>query len=263
MSHRQTRKKFNSLFVVNDKLKKLAKEMVDLQPLIDNPKSGVVAHMMAKGFKTYGVILNLCKNGYGEDAQMLARTLFDAYLIAATVMEDKTDKTAIQYLNFDDFTRLKMFNYVKDKDIYKKKFEQRKNNPKPKQESIKEVEERTIKWLEEYGKDFKYRWHVGKTTGELAKAVNMESYFQTAYNLQSQLVHSLARTGDFYLVDDGNRLWMKTEPGEVAVDLALVSSFNIFLGLALAFDEQFNLGHEEEIKKLIPEYSEAVNKEAK
>lgn len=259
MALQSVRKKYNKLFVINDKLRKIAFEMISSQPKMNSPKDGIVGHMMAKGYKTHGVILNLCRNGYGEDAQMLSRTLFDAYLIEGNVIEDETDATAWQYLNFDDITRLKMFEYIKDKEIYQKELESRKNHPKPKQEDIETIELRKTQWLEEYGKDFKYRWHVGKTTGDLAEALEMKPYFETAYNLQSQLVHSLPRTGDYYLRDDGQRLWLNVEPGEQAVDLALISSFNVFIGIVLGFNQHFNLGYEERVRALIPELSVAVD----
>lgn len=258
VTHTITRKKYNKLFLVNFKLRKIAKRLIDTQPLIETPKAGVAAHMMAKSYKTHGVILHLCKNGYGEDAQMLSRTLFDSYLIVATVLDDKSDETAFQYLNYDDMDRLKMFQHIKEKPIYKEELKKRKLNPNPNQESIEDIEKRTIDWREKYGKQFRQKWSADKNMGELAKKVNLKSYYDTAFKLQSQLIHSLPRTGDFYLRDDGQRLWMNINPNPNNVDLALVSSFNMFIGTTLAFDEHFELGSETEIKSLIPEYKNAV-----
>ncbi len=260
MSHASVRKKYNHLFLLNNRLRSTAFKLISLQPKINLPKDGIAGHMTAKGYKTHGVVLNLCRNGYGEDALMLTRTLFDSFLIIGNVLEDKTDSTAWQYLHFDDITRLKMFDYIKDKEIYRNELETRKKHPLPRQEDIEDIAIREVRWLEEYGKEFKYRWHAGKTTGELAEALEMTPYFKVAYNLQSQLVHSLPRTGDYYLTDDGKRLLLNIEPGEQAVELALISSFNIFVGILDYFNRHFVLGYQEQMQTLMSDFALEVNK---
>lgn len=251
------RRKHNELFLANYKLRQLAEEVMALQPEVNSPKDGVAYYTLAKVYKTHGVVLNLAKNGLSEDAEMLARTMFDTTLIALATLQDQTEETAQQYLNFDYVTRIKMFKAVSQTDLYREWFKERLENPKPGDETFEQIEARAAAWMEEFERGGQ-RWHAGKTTGELAASVGLERYYRTAYGLQSQLIHSLPRAMNRYIGNVNDKIVFDIEPKNTYVDISLVSGFNMLFEVASAFSEHFKLGKETEFSALISIYKEAV-----
>lgn len=258
MTKSNIKKLYYPLILVNHKLRLIAKEFIDQKPKIETAKDGVAAYMMSKAYKTHGVILNLARNGYAQDADMLARTLFDAHLIIASVVEDETDKTAMQYLRFDDETRADMFSQLEREGKFKEYFEQRKLSPKEGDEPIEKIQERAHNWLEEYGKDFKRQWYGDKKTSEMAKLTEVGHYHSTAYKLQSQLIHSLPRAMNFYLADVDGKLIMTPEPDERYVDIPLAASFNMFFLIVEKYAKHFKIEADAKFEPLVTEYTEAV-----
>ena len=252
--------KHRALFVVNDRLRKIAKKMINAQPQINTPKDGVACFMLAKAYKTHGVATNLAKNGYSEDADMLIRTLFDTALIISSCLEDKSDGTVSKYLNFDYSIRAAMFKQLQDQGKFKDYFANRKKNPKPGDMSIQEIQEKAERWVEKYGGDFRRKWHSGKTTGQLAESVNLKKYFTTAFGLQSQLSHSLPRSMDFYLVDDGKQIKMSVEPNEHGADLSIVTAFNMLFVTVEQFNKYFKILPKDKLEKLVSEWEQAIGK---
>ncbi len=261
-----TKSKINSLhrplILVNHKLRKLAKKLIDQQPTIDSPKDGVSAYMMAKAFKTHRVVLHLSRNGFAQDADMLARTLFDSYLIIANVVNDETNETALQYMRFDDQTRSDMFSQLQQDEKFKKYFEQRKENPKEGDEPIEDIQKRAEDWLEEYGKDFKRQWYGNKKTGEMARLVEVGHYHKTAYKLQSQLIHSLPIAMNFYLADVDGDIVMTPEPDERYVDIPLTASFNMLFLIVEMYAKHFEEDVDAELNALVEEYKVAVKSDS-
>lgn len=257
------RRKFSTLFVTNYQLRQLVEKMLAAQPEVNTLKDGIACFIMAKSFKTHGVAVNLAKNGYSEDADMLIRTLFDGLLIIAACLKDETEETALKFMRFDDTIRAKMYKTLKDKPTYKELFEERLNNPKPENEPVEAFEARAQKWRQEYGSDYWQRWHSGNSTGQLAEQVEMAPYFQTAYSLQSQLTHSLPRSMNFYLKQQGKNIVMDTEPKERSVDMSLASAFNMLIVVADKFNDHFHLGNDDELKRLTGEWAAAVEEVTK
>lgn len=252
------RKKNSQLFLLNENLRAIAEEIIESNPPINTLKDAIVAFIMAKSFKTHGVIISLCQNGFSEDADMLARTLFDAYLIISSVLKDESDDTANQYIRFDDEIRTKMYGTLKPRDSFKEYFEERRNNPKPSDESVEEIQSRADEWKKLYSNNFWNKWHHNKSLGELAAELDMHHYYDTAYQLQTQLSHSFPRVMDRYLTPNNSNYKMQTKPTDKFIDLTLVSSFNIFVFIVLRCDEHLDKKHRNEIEQLVVELSEAT-----
>lgn len=246
------------LILANHKLRKLAQNLIDQNPYIDTPKDGVAAYMMSKAYKTHGVILHLARNGFAQDADMLARTLFDSYIVIANVVNDESNDTALQYMRFDDETRSEMFSQLQRDGKFKKYFEKRKENPKEGDEQIEAIQQRAEDWLEEYGKDFKRQWYGNKKTGQMAELAEVSHYHKTAYKLQSQLIHSLPRAMNFYLAEIDENIVMTPDPDERYVDIPLVAAFNMLFLITEKFAQQFEIETDEELKRLVEEYKAAV-----
>lgn len=254
----EIRNKYKRLFLVNQKLRNLCKELIDAQPKVTSLKDGVACHMLAKAYKTHGVATHLAKNGYSEDADMLIRTMFDCALIISACLLDPSDDTAQKYFHFDDSTRAKMYSVLKERDGYKKLFDERAKNPKIGDEPIEEIQKRADQWTKDYGGDFRQKWHSGQTTGVVAESVNLKDYFQTAFSLQSQLSHALPRTADLYFSEKGNDLLMDVEAHERGVDLSIVSGFNMMIVIMEHFNSRFKIIDAHRFKEIVDEYTNAV-----
>jgi hypothetical protein len=252
------RKKNSQLFLLNDNLRAIAKEIIESNPPINTLKDAIVAFILAKSFKTHGVIMSLSQNGFSEDADMLARTLFDAYLIIASVLKDDSDDTANQYIRFDDEIRTKMYGTLKSKDSFKEYFEERRNNPNHSDESVEEIQSRAEEWKKLYSNNFWNKWHHDKSLGKLATDLDMHHYYETAYQLQTQLSHSFPRVMDKYLIPNKDNYKMQTKPTDKFIDLTLVSTFNIFVFIVMRCDEHFDNKHRSKIEQLIVELREAT-----
>lgn len=250
--------KFSMLFKVNNDLREVAQSMIDKNPQVNSPKDGIACYMLAKAFKSHGAVLKLAELGYSEDADMLTRTLFDAAIIISACIDDKTDDTAWQYLRFDDSTRSKMYKQLLDGGKFKEYFEERAKNPKPGDEPISVIDERAKKGVTDYGNDFWRKWHSGKTSSEMAVLVNLKPYFDTAYNLQSQLAHSLPRCMNNYFLDNGNDILIDVEPKEFGILLSLVSTFNIFFVIVQKFNNHYKYIAEDTFKKLVEDFEIAA-----
>lgn len=255
--------KYKRLISVNEKLSSIAESFIAKNPQINTPKDGIASFMLAKAYKTHGVILKLVKLGYSEDADILARSLFDSAVIISACISDITDKTAWKYLNFDYSTRAEMFKHLIDKGKFREYFEERTKNPKLGDESIEEICNKAEKFKKEYGGDFKQKWHSGKTTGEMAELVNLKDYFETAYKLHTQLTHSLPRCVNRYLIDDGEKIILDVTPkNDREIGLSLASSFDMFFRIVEKFNKHYKMIDWLELKPLVEEYGQSVKKEA-
>lgn len=247
-------KKYSKLFEVNRELRKIAKMMIGKNPQVNSPKDGICCYMLAKAYKTHGVILKLAKLGYSEDAEMLSRTLFDSAIIISASIDDSTEDTAWKYLKFDDSTRSQMYRQLINAGKFKEYFEERANNPKPGDEPISDIYERAEKGVLEYGGEFRKKWHSGKTSGQMAESVNLKPYFDTVYNLQSQLIHSLPRCMNRYFIDDGKNIFIDTKPKENEVNLVLVSTFNIFFVIVQKFNDHYKYIQNDSLNNLVNKF---------
>jgi hypothetical protein len=253
------RKKYHRIFAVNQKLRGIAKSLIDAKPQVDTPKDGIACYMLAKSYKTHGVASNLAKNGFSEDADMLVRTMFDCALIISVCLGDSTQDTAWKYLNFDYITRAKMFKQLKDQGKFQAYFEDRKNNPREGQEPVEEILANAEKFTKEYEKDFRQRWHGKLTTGDLADMAKLTPYFQTAFNLQSQLTHSLPRSMNAYLFQRGENIEMDVNPHELGADLSVVAGFNMLIVVADQFNKHFKLVPAETFAELGKEWQATID----
>lgn len=252
------RRKYNSLFLINFKLRQIAEEIIQSKPKMITLKDGVACFVFAKVYKTHGRTIRLAREGYAEDADMLIRSLFDAYLIQAACTKDETDETVLKFMRFDDEIRTKMFKTVTSTPSYEEWFKDRQEHPKPNDETIEDIESRAKEWQREYGKDFWQRWHSGKTTGELAKMLEVDRYFITAYSLQSQLIHSLPRVMNFYTKEEDGNLVMDIEPKDRGIDLSLTSAFNMLFFVVNRFGEHYKLNLGGKLKVLGEEWGQAI-----
>jgi len=160
---------------------------------------GVMLYWFVKAAKTYDALLLLWREGYWQDAVALSRTLLEIVLQSRYLSGDPAVRAEL-FVIHDQRARLKM---LKKADYY--------NDPSDTDisdliKSLKPTPAALESWRNWWGKDQSIR--------DLAKSVGLEELYDSAYGLQSVLVHSAPPGTSFYLfgTSDTIRVDWKANP---------------------------------------------------
>lgn len=253
---------FKDLFSFNHQLKIIVDEYIEKQKQIIGPKDTLTAFTLTKAYKTHSAVLLLCKEGYGEDASILNRTIFELLITLLYILKDPTDERAYRYHAFDWILREKMFSYVEQKPELLLQLEQRALKPKHGDVSIIEVREMAKKAQEKYR--YKgYNWS-DKSLGEMAEEVGKGGQYKTMYRLSSQHAHSHARVMNDYVKSTKDGYINFVGISENWVEEDLVMAFDFFSNIFAATSDHFEWGAEKELDPLYQKYlavMEKANKE--
>ncbi len=252
------RLKNKSLIRLNEKLKDLSLELINKKPDPQTPKDGIVLFALVKAHKTHSAILFLINKGYIEDAEMLARTLFDICLLVKLCTKSDNEEMAIQYFNFDEVQRSNTYRKVKDGQNFSEVFKARVENPKENDEDIDKVIDAANSLIERYGKWFKENWYDKNKQSEYLGSLQLDQYYKTAFNLQSQLVHSTPRSMNRYFRDVNGKIVTNHEPTDQHADLTLVSAVNMLLLIVDEYQRHFKLEYQSTLDKLVNDLKEAT-----
>jgi hypothetical protein len=89
------------LLEMNDSFNKMSANKAQLPFEFENKKiNWFIALMFAKAIKTHSALILLCRQGYGEDAFILARSLFEVVLDVAYILKEDTEKRLSRYFDF-------------------------------------------------------------------------------------------------------------------------------------------------------------------
>ena len=216
------------------------------------PKVALTTFVLGKAYKTHGAILFLCAQGYGEDAAILTRSLFDLSITLLYILKDPTNKRVLRYFRYDSIIRKKMFDYAKDVPTFAKLFKERELHPKPGDTTLKEVEK--------YAKLAQGKYNYGrmgwsdKPIRQMAEEVGREGAYQTVYYLQSNITHSTVRTMNDYVKAHDKGYTVDIGRGESWVQEDLVASFDFFLAIVERSNKLLRLGIAKQLNSLSKRY---------
>ena len=105
-----SREEYNALYASGEELHRLIKSINLAGGYPDTKKNRIVSAFLVKATKTHNAIIILCKQGYGEDAVILARSLFDMLVDILYITRFKLDTMADRYEFYDDVWRAKALN---------------------------------------------------------------------------------------------------------------------------------------------------------
>lgn len=233
------------LIRLNERLRKVSFELINKHPDVNTPRDGVVLFSLIKAYKTHGAILLLVNKGLIEDAEMLARTLFDICLLVKLCTKDGNEEMALQYFNFDEVQRSKLYKKVKDNQNFSEVFKDRITNPKEGDEDIDKVIYSANELIERYGKWFKENWFDKNKQSEYFGLVQLDHYHKTAYDLQSQLIHSAPRSMNRYFKEIGEKIITNHEPTDEHADLALISAINMIILITDEYQRHFHYEYQD------------------
>lgn len=249
---------YKDLFSFNHQLKLLVDDYLEREIRNIGPKDALVAFTLAKSYKTHSAIMTLCEGGYGEDASILNRTIFELLITLLYILKDPTDERAYRYYAFDWILREKMFNYAEQKPELLLQLEQRALKPKEGDVSISEVK-KMAKQVQDKYRYKGYNWS-DKSLGEMAEEVNRSGQYKTMYRLSSQHTHSHARVMNDYVkqTEDGFTNFAGISDSWVEEDL--VMAFDFFSSIFAAASDRYGWKAEKELKPLFDKFLKIMEK---
>ena len=242
------------------KFNKELHDLVDSKLLLDitdgDNKAFFTAFAIGKAFKTYEATGILCRSGYGEDAFMLARTLFELMVTSAYILQDTTEDRLTRYISHDWVTRKKMYDYVVSNESLlaglNKEIESGRQN------TVAEVEAEYKK----VRKTYKYKngtWS-DKKIDEMSESIGRLDMYKTVYKLQCSLSHTNARSINEYVSVTEEGTILNIGPNWDLVKNTLVIAFDCFFHITQEANGKFGWGLENTFEEMSEKWAEEVGK---
>ena len=254
----QIQTKFKALLAFNYELRAHIEKTLDAGfSGYVGPREFISSFLMSKAYKTQNAMLILCESGYGEDATVLVRTIFEIMVNLLYILQDETDERAYRYINYDWILRRKMYRYVKSKPEV---FEKMKTDGRHKdwKEIIDEVEKRAGEVDAKYG--YKGNQWSDKNIHEMASSVGRQDASDTIYRLQCQFSHSLSRVANDYGKDNGSDGFEYfVGPSENWVEENLVATFDFLVHILESHRKLIKVEEDSTIKDLVDRYIKQVD----
>ncbi len=219
--------KFQKLFDLNHRLHKLINKIADTQAIPENDLNVVSGFFMAKTMKTHMAVIELCREGYGEDARSLIRSLFENMVnFQYLVRFDLADR----FLAWDVVVRAQMMTPYKNSKLGKELEEKLEAQG----ETIDGIIERAKKNQEKYS--FKPNNWSQKNLFEMALAIGQDHTYRTVFKIQCQNVHPAPRSMTGYMIRTKDQLYFDPSPSEKDIDHCLVEAFDFTSNILKTFN---------------------------
>jgi hypothetical protein len=226
----------------------------------NSPKEDFLIYSFGKAYKTHSAILILCKNGYGQDAAILARSLFELAITSLYILKDSTNNKAERWFDYDWIRRNKMYEYMKLESRFIELLKEKsKDLPEDPMIEIKRM-------AQEMQKKHNYKSGLGwsdKNIFDMTRDVNLESLYPTVYKLHTEIHHSGVGSINDYFSQEEDAIVADVGPSQKWVDETLVGSFHFFSILVEKWSSIFKLSLDGEIENLHKEWVVQVGKENK
>ncbi|MFH1900846.1 MAG: DUF5677 domain-containing protein [Candidatus Omnitrophota bacterium] len=220
---------------------------------------GIVLVLFARCRKQFKAVQILCKEGYGEDACLILRSMINALIDISYIKTDPM-KLAKRYVEFDWIAKKKKLNIL---------------NKYPSSESVSLPskkhglsEKDILKEAKQFNEDFpdgsrRSDWSGLKIEEKARKAKNNTlMLYDMGYRYYSDFDHSNIMSLSSH-VDDSTtkgKFIVLSEPSEKQVQMNLSESFNIFVSLFDIYCETFELDYSNKIRELFSEYEKLLQK---
>lgn len=247
----------NTLLKFNKELHDLVEAKLQSDINDENNKAFFTAFALGKAFKTYEAVGLLCRNGYGEDAFMLARTLFELMVTTVYILQDPTEDRLTRYVSHDWVTRKEMYDNIVSNDALLAGFNKEiESGDRP--NTVAEVEAEYKKVMEKY----KYQngtWSDKSIKG-MSESIGRLDAYNTVYKLQCTLGHTNARSMNEYVSITDRGTILNIGPNWDLVKNTLVIGFDCFFHIAQEANEQFSWSLENTLEELAKRWAEEVGK---
>lgn len=233
-------KQYEDLFKLNEELAELVTDIFKTRDF--KPKTyarTLIIFFVAKAYKTLRAILHLCSQGYGEDAGILLRSLFETAVNALYIKDN--EELAQRYIGFEARRVYKLSQMPVLKDVYGRLTE----------DELGQIYEDYKKAQEKYKYTSNINWS-GKSLEEMAKAVGYERLYNYVYRFLSQITHSTAGSVGHYVKPDPDRpvTKVKLSPSDNLIPEDMLTAGALMVDIARLWSNQFNLGMEAKIEEI-------------
>jgi hypothetical protein len=247
----------NILLRFNKELHDLVDSKLQLDITDGDNKAFFIAFAMGKAFKTYEAIGLLCLSGYGEDAFMLTRTLFELMVTTAYILQDTTEDRLTRYASHDWVTRKQMYDYVvSNESLLAGLNKEIESGSRP--DTVAEVEAEYKKVMEKY----KYQngtWSDKSIKG-MSESIGRLDAYNTVYRLQCTLGHTNARSINEYVSITEEGTILNIGPNWDLVKNTLVVAFDCFFHITQEANNKFAWGLESTLEEMSKKWAEEVDK---
>lgn len=208
---------------------------------IRNISRATLNYLLSKSRDTYQSIQVLCKTGFGRDALILTRSLFENLIIILYMFkeEEKAEETITEWILCGERTRKIMLNAIEREptDFFNIKGKWLHKKPEI-QKSYKQLPERIRK---------RQSW-IDKGYEQIASKVGLEAEY-IYYRSLCDLAHSTSASAKGYVKVEKKRVMTRVGPSKKAIPNALVFSHHYFLMILNKFNSVFDLNQFEDLQK--------------
>jgi len=174
--------------------------------------------LFLKGFNTFWATYILCKEGFGSEALITVRSLFNLVIDSLWIAKDGSGERAERYLAFDIVYRKQRVDMVKS-------YNSKLPDPPNYAEIGRQYNFLKAKYnLTETRKD---KW-TDKTIRDRAIEVGKEKDYAIIYSYLSEVEHSGASSLSMYVESDGATLKLKPGPSTAFIYMALMLNYGNF-----------------------------------
>lgn len=253
-------KNIENLIAFNVELNTLVEGKFGDDTKVQSNFSLFMSFVLAKAFKTHEAILLLCRHGYGEDAFMLARTLFELGIMSSYILQDSSEKRLMRYMEHDWVTRKEMYDYVGSKDELLEQLNKQIEARELNQDVLEDVNREYKRVVAEYGFKPKVGWS-DKSIAQMADSIGRKDMYSTVYRLQCMVSHTNARSMNEYVKEDpGGGVVINIGPNEDLTEKTLVVAFDLFRIIIEETGSIFEWDIKEELESIYKRYVEEVGK---
>jgi len=248
-------KEYKPLFDLHQQLLELFGETADKGNAKEVPieniskLQSVMGFLATKAIKTHVAIYLLCKNGAGQDAEILLRSLIEILISVKYLLFADSEKRADMYIGFFDFKTAR--------DISKLKYDPKIG------EKLKEYEEEYNMKKEEFLKQHdikdKNSWS-GKKISEMAGETGLTEIYNKAYNFSSDMAHSNILCSPCYIKMGDGYVDCDAGPSFDCVERVLGSCLECIINILVDFNRVLEIGNDQRIKDFIAKYGEQIEK---
>ena len=249
--------KYENLFKLSQDLRIMIEEIMDKSFKVKDDKEVLTAFFLGKAYKTHGAILLLCKNGYAQDAEMLARTIFDMHITLLYILQDKTSERLTRYMSYDWFERKQSFDYIKSKPKLLAEAKAKYKTEIDFDKSLLEIETKGKEAHKKY--DFKGSWS-DKNIRDMSIEINKLDQYLTAYKGASKYIHTTARTMNTYMKREPYGHTVIVGQNSEGVDQALVLGFDCLLGIVASYIDIVDIEYVERLKVISDSFLNELHK---
>lgn len=226
----------------------------------NDPLKMTAIYFMTKAIKTNRAVWHLCADGYGEDAAILIRSLFNLIINFYFILSQDTENRAKRFIYHSAYTKYESYKIMsKWADVFKQLDLQTFN--------ASEIQKEAENAQKQYKFEANKPWS-NKTILQMAKDIDahsspknnsMEKNYDVVYNFLSDFEHSNVMSANSYIKDDENGWYPQINPTDNLIPETLASDTGYLLMIFEQFCNIFQLDAKKDIKDLCAELENLKN----